>query len=209
MHTIIRFSLALTLALPGCAHAQRGSEVSDSAHARNRCRLAVQVVETGRPEPHQTWAYEYVRNCGSEGASATAQAILAAAPNADRGYWELVTTPAFYVQDRGIVESALRVAQEPAASTIARVYSMKVLIQALSPGTTLSYDDLTRGPGAQRVCFGTGPGSHHQTRVITPLPSGIRERIAGLMTAISRAPEQDPAVRQAATCVAVHARMRS
>jgi hypothetical protein len=179
---------------------------SDSVHVRNRCRLAVQIITTGNPEPHTDWAYEHVRLCGKEGAAAVAQAMLAAAAETDRAEWEKLTTPGFYVRDAGIFDAALRLSGNPAASTTARVYSMKVLVQSLSPGTTLTYDDLTRGPTARRVCFGTGPGSHHEVEEVSPLPSDYRERARAAMARLTEDPAQGFAIRQAARCVAVHAR---
>lgn len=197
--------VALAIALPSCASAQAAG-VSDSVHVRNRCRLAVQVITTGHPDPHTEWAYEYVRRCGAQGTAAVARAILASAANSNGGTWERLTTPAFYVRDAGIFEASLTVAQDRNASTTARVYSMKVLIQMLSPGTTLSYDDLTRGPNAQRVCFGTGPGAHHEVEEVSGLPSDYRERVLAAMVPLSEDGATPFAVRQAATCVTVHAR---
>lgn len=201
-------ALALLLPLPGCAHAQAG--VSDSVQVRNRCRLAIQVIETGHPQPHARWAYEYVRRCGNHGTAAVARAITAAATEGDRTTWELLSLPAFYVVDAGIFESALRVAQDRAATTTARAHSMMMLIYALSPGTLLSYDDLTRGHTvpAHRVCFGSGRlGPHFEVRVESPLSSDYRERLLASMTRLSQAAEEESAIRQAARCVVAHAEL--
>jgi hypothetical protein len=200
----VAFVLALS-SLPSCASAQAVS-VSDSVQVRNRCRLAVQTVTTGNPRPHEEWSYEYIRRCGREGTAATAKAMLAAAANSDRTVWERLTTPAFYVRDGQLFEAALRIAQTTDASTTARVYSMRVLIQILSPGTTLTYADLTGGAAAQRVCFGTGRGSHHEVREVSLLPSDFRERVLASMVPLARDEMAALAVRQAATCVTVHAR---
>ncbi len=40
------------------------SEVPDSVHHRNNCRLAGQVITTGRPAAHTTWALSYIGACG-------------------------------------------------------------------------------------------------------------------------------------------------
>jgi hypothetical protein len=168
--------------------------------------LAVQIITTRNPEPHSEWAYEYVSRCGKEGAAAIAQAMLAAAEETERAEWEKLTTAGFYVRDAGIFDAALSVSRNPAASTTARVYSMKVLVQSLSPGTTLTYDDLTRGPTARRVCFGTGPGLHHEVEEVSPLPSDYRERARAAMARLAEDPAQEFAIRQAARCVTVHAR---
>lgn len=198
-------AIALALALPSCALAQAGGG-NDSVHVRNRCRLAVQIITTGRPEPHTDWAFEHVRRCGREGAAAIAQRMAAATVNSNQAEWEKLTAPTFYVHDAGIFRGALSIAQDRGASTIARVYSMKVLIQILTRGTTLSYDDLTRGPGAQRVCFGTGPGSHHEVEEISPLPSDYRDRVIAAIRPLADDATQEFAIRHAATCVMVHAR---
>jgi hypothetical protein len=132
--------------------------------------------------------------------------MAAAATNTNRAQWEKLTTLGFYVRDAGIFEAALGISRNGAASTTARVYSMRVLIQLLSPGTTLTYDDLTRGPTAQRVCFGTGPGLHHEVEEASPLPADYRERVLAAMARLTDDPALEFAVRQAASCATVHAR---
>lgn len=204
MHKVV-LAVALALVLPSCASAQATS-MSDSVYVRNRCRLAVQVITTGRPDPHAEWAYEYVRMCGREGAAAITRAMESAVASPDRSDWERLTISTFYVRDAGIFEAALGVSKNAAASTTARVYSMKILIQLLSPGTTLTYDDLTRGPAAQRVCFGTGPGSHHEVEEVSPLPGDYRDRVIAELGTVAEDAAHDSAIRQAATCVVVHAR---
>jgi hypothetical protein len=196
MHKLI-FCLTVAALLPACATAQH----PDSVQARNRCRLALQVVETGHPEPHTAWAYERVGLCGPEAGPAVAGALRRFRQNQDTTVLDLISTPARYLRDAQIFDAALEIAQDRTASVPARVFAFRTLIQALVPGTMLRYSNLSGGG-----CFGLGPHLHQETIEGAALPSDYPTRIGAVAAAVASDPQSAPQTRRAAVCTSLHLR---
>lgn len=195
-------SFVLVALLPACATAQ----VSESVHARNDCRLALRIVETGHPAPHTRWAYEQVGRCGAEAGQAVAGALRRARQSHDTVLLDIVSRPAQDYRDARIFEAAREIALDQGSSIPARVFAFRVLIHALSPGSMIRYTDLTEQAGAGRGCFGLGPHTHQTTTAGLPLAPDYASRVGDAATVVlgSDAPEQ---VRRAATCVTLHLRV--
>lgn len=179
-------------------------EHPDSVHRRNHCRLAVQVIETGHPAPRREWALDYIRLCGTEGGRALAQALRAARQVSDTAMLGRLTAPALHMIDGELFTSALAVAADETATTEARGFSFRVLIQSIDPGRSLGYADLTELPGAHSSCAGVGAGFHFQPRTGSPLPSDAPAQVLATAqrVAVSTAPLQ---VLRAARCTQAHA----
>jgi hypothetical protein len=189
--------LALILVLPACAAAQQGT--SDSVHIRNQCRLATQIVTTGNPEPHATWAYEQISRCGAQGGAAVAAAIRSARQLSDTDALDRITGPALYLVDGQVVGAALDIVEDRAATKQARVFAFRTLILAVSPGRVLTYEQLSG-----RDCFGLPRNLHHEIERGAPLPADFRERIRSAAEMVGGDAEAAPEVHRAAVCTTLH-----
>lgn len=194
--------LVAAVLLPACATAQR----SDSVQARNTCRLALQIVETGHPEPHTDWAYERVAACGSEAGAAVATALRRYRQNRDTVVLDLVSGPARTLRDGRIFEAALEISLDRRASAQARVFAFRTLIHAVAPGIVVGYRELSEPSGSGRGCFGLGQHLHHETITGAPLPPNYVTLIRNAATSVAAEPEDAAPVRRAATCTLLHLR---
>jgi hypothetical protein len=194
--------LASMIALPGCASAQ---PARDSAHLRNHCRLAIQVIATGVPAPHHEWAYETAIYCGTAGGAAIAQAILRSREGNDLTALDMITRPVRQLTDATVLRAALSVAGDASATPAARVFSFRALINLLSPGRVLTYSQLA-GTSDDRSCFGLGPSLHSERLLGEPLPADASRAIRELATGVAADEQAEPEVRRAATCAAYFAR---
>lgn len=173
----------------------------DSVRARNECRLASQVIETGQPAPHMDWALSTIRSCGPDGAAALARAVLAHRTSTDSAVMGRLTRPTQYMVDGEIFDVAYRVASDPDASTVARVFAVRTLIWTLAPGRDLTYDDLT-GVGGQGNCAG-GFSTHIDPEPGSPLPEDHEQRIRDLAVRLTEGDAAPPEVRSAAVCLRI------
>lgn len=195
MLRLISFVL-IAVMLPACATAQR----SDSVRAQNACRLALQIVQTGHPEPHTAWAYERVASCGPEAGPAVASALRRYRQTRDTTVLDLVSSPGRALRDGTIFEAALEISQDRTASAQARVFAFRVLIQVVAPGNVLRYSELSEPSGSVRECVGLGRHLHHETIVGVPLPSDFAARIRAAAASVAGDPQAEPQVRHAAGC---------
>jgi hypothetical protein len=189
------------IALPGCAAAQQNR---DSVHLRNDCRLAIQVVTTEHPAPHEAWAYEAVEHCGAAGGAALASAIDRMRRTDDLAVLDLITRPVIRFTDASVLDVTLSVAGDGGASPEARVFAFRALINLLDPGRVLTYAQLA-GTGDARSCFGLPPSLHNEPTTGSPLPADAKSRIREMGTRVSADASEPPHVRRAATCAAYHA----
>ena len=191
--------LALILILPACAAAQQGT--SDSVHIRNQCRLATQIVTTGNPDPHSAWAYEQIARCGTQGGAAVAAATRAARQLSDTEALDRITSTALYLLDGQVIQAALEIVEDRAATKQARVFAFRTLILAVSPGRVLTYEQLSG-----QDCFGLPRSLHHQVESGAPLPADFHERIRLAAERVGGDAEAAHEVRRAAVCTNLHLR---
>jgi hypothetical protein len=199
-----RSLVLLVTLLPGCAFAQARP---DSIHARNDCRLAVQVVETGHPAPHSDWAYEYVVNCGRAGGSALASAMRRARSSSDVAELEAMTRSLRTFRDGEVFVASLEIAGDKSASVPARVLAFRSAIASESPGRTLTYEQMTRRD-ANGACVGLGGTPHDDITEGAPLPLGHTDRLIELAENVIGDNNEPAQVRQAARCALRQARIR-
>ncbi len=186
---------ALALLSPACASAQR----RDEAQIRNSCRLAVQVVRSGRPAPHTAWAYEQIPECGAEGGAALSMALKANRGTTDIGVLHLVTQPSSRLVDGQIFEAALAVAGDEGASVQARVFALRTLVYAGYPGAVSGYADMVRTV-AWSSCIGEMSGIDFEPEHGTPLASDAFTRAVALAEGIASDVLAPPDLRRAGVC---------
>lgn len=190
-----RFITTLCLLLvPACATAQVDT---DSVHHRNRCRLAVQAVETSRPAPHNEWAYRYVASCGEGGADALVTRMRTLRVSSDTATVRAATYPMGYLRDREIYEASLQLAGDRAASEVARVFAFRNLVWMVRPDAGL--EDFDPWHEVSLGCLGV---TQDQDAVeLRPLPADYREVIRDFARRAVRDPSEPRPIRKSAACV--------
>jgi len=200
--TILRCAPLLVLA--ACApRLVAAQERPDSVHHRNDCRLAAQVISTGRPLPRREWALEVIQNC-REGGSALAGAMRESRLSSDTAHLNALTWPAIRLRDGEIFQAAMQIAADRGASTQARVFAIRTLMWSMYPGGGLEYADLADlVQGRPRNCFGHGPSTHTIVTQGTPLPADYVARAKALARALDHDATETLAVRRAAVCLSL------
>jgi hypothetical protein len=179
---------------------------SDSVKHRNECRLAEQVMSTGRPEPHREWARGYIAFCGTESwARAAAVALRRARMSENRRTLEKEWGRVRLVRDSTLFATATEIARDKSSSVPARVYAIRYLLNVLHPNRLITYDLMVlemdargnrRGPCFERTAAGRQAEYHG-----VPQPRDFRETITALMQRIHADPVQPAQVRSAASCL--------
>jgi hypothetical protein len=195
-----RLLLAVALLVPIMGRAQANP---DSVHQRNDCRLAVQVLTTGRPAVKTGWAIRQMRMCPSTAAD-LAEGLRAARTSQDTGALNRLTAPTDWLRDGNIFSAAVEVLRDRSASPQARVYATRVLMWAFVPGEEIRYGHLVDVDGdGDWTCGGMGPSLHGELVRGTPLPAGWEAAAQALGRTLALSPDEHVLVRQAATCLAV------
>jgi hypothetical protein len=195
-----RAMLAVSVLVPLSAQAQANP---DSVKHRNECRLAVQVLTTGRPAVKTGWAVRQMRTC-PETAEELAQGLRAARTSRDTSQLNLLTAPTDWLRDGRIFSAAAEVLQDRTAAPTARVYAARVLMWAYVPGQEIRFGHLVDVDGdGDWSCGGLGPSLHGELARGAPLPSGWMEQGRTLGRSIALAADEPAIVRQAATCLAM------
>jgi hypothetical protein len=194
------FAVLLAL-LPACALAQADPE---SVHARNACRLAVQIVETGHPAPHSQWAFDYVVNCGRAGGDALANAIHRTRRVTDTVELAAVTRSLRTFRDGAVFNAALDVAGDRSATVQARVIAFRTLLVMMSPGRSLSYGQMT-SLEENGTCLGRPRGFHDEVKEGAPLPPRHAELLRVAASRVIEDASVPAELRQAARCAARYA----
>lgn len=195
MRSKLIFAASLTL-LSVPAGAQRAEEVA----ARNDCRLATQVVTTGRPATKAGWAASTIAECGAEAGVSIAAGIRANRTSRDFATHARLGNVAVVLRDAAMFEAALDVLADAGATSEARVFAARILTLGLQPHLYMTYEQIAEGN-----CYGEIRGPH-ATKARGGAP--IRTELAALARASalrvhadSTAPRE---VRMAARCASIH-----
>lgn len=121
--------LAIITAAPLAA--QRATEATD-AQLRARCRQAAQVLETGHPEPHLTWAVDQITAC-NESAGPALASRWSSLRDVDRDALGQLTFSSRSVRDQRIFDAVLAVAGAPDRAPLIRLSALRVLLSYTDP----------------------------------------------------------------------------
>lgn len=193
--------LPVVLARPGFAQVS-----SDSVKHRNECRLAEQVMTTGRPEPHREWARGYIAFCGPESwARAAATALRRLSMSEDRRTLEKEWGRVRLLRDSTLFATASEIARAGSSSVPARVYAIRYLVNIVHPNRLIRYDLMVRGTDARGYrrspCFERSAAGRQAEYHGLAQPRDFRERIAALLRDIHADPAQPAQGRSAALCL--------
>ena len=195
--------LILVLLAPAHAH---GQENPDVVKRRNNCRLAAQVIATGRPAPHTEWAWRYIGFCEPEHrVNVYLRAMQQARTSTDIPFIRRALLPLTAFRDRMLFEQVLSIAGDEDASVPARVVAFMALASILDPSISPTYEGFAGGLDEYGVPLGgcsrrlAHPAGFAQGP--TALPSDYRDIIAAVARRVARDTSETADVRSAATCV--------
>lgn len=187
---------------PELAHAQADPDATKRA---NNCRLAAQVIETGRPAPHKEWAWQYIGYCQpAQRVDAYLAAMEQARRSADVNFIRRSVLPVVLVRDGTLFETVLSIAADRSASVPARVVAFMAMASIRNPVASPSYrgfigglDEygMPRGECSRRLAHSIEP-----THGPTPFPSDFRQRIEAVRDRVRRDTSEAGDVRSAAAC---------
>jgi hypothetical protein len=197
----IMFRVSALLGLAACAPTFAVAQAEpDTVHLRSNCRLAAQVISTGHPAPRREWALGIIPRC-RDGGPALAQALRAHRTSTSVESLNSLTWPTIRLRDGQVFSVAMEIAADRSASTPARVFAIRTLMWAMSPGGGIDYAELIAPPERQRSC-GYGPSTHTAVTQGAPLPADYVARSKALANNLVRDSTEEFSVRRAAVCLA-------
>ncbi len=108
---------------------------------RTDCRLAHQVLTLGQPADRWEWALQLTSSCGALGGEALAHQLRQhSSVTAPGGELEKVVVSTAGFRDHHVFSTALAIATDPSAATVARVQSVRVLYFQLNPSNWDPYE---------------------------------------------------------------------
>lgn len=190
--TVVGLTVALLHTLP-----LSGQRESHDRHLRNDCRLAGQILQTGRPAPHYQWAMETIHRCPETGGEALAS--VWARPPADSAALNSLFLASYTLRDARITEAAIAAAANGGLSQLVRLSAIRVLVGHAVPRFLVSLEDLPpeTPPGVTQLL----PSVSHVVVSEGARPIGA-ETISGILDALSRLrSDPDPRIAAAASYV--------
>jgi hypothetical protein len=148
---LARFPIAVPVALALSA-ATLGAQQPTTAHDAQlhaSCRLATQILNTGQPDPHRSWALSIVVQCADSGPLALI-AAWQTTTEPDRSALALLVGQTERLRDQRLADAIMDLAADPARPRVVRLSSLRVLASYFQPGKTVTLETLKDPPGLAR-----------------------------------------------------------
>ncbi len=189
----------LLLVFGGTLSAQQQRE-RDDAHLRNDCRLAVQTLSSGEPEPHRAWARAIITRCDDSGPAALRDAWSGIGPDSSDLEW--LVDASSRIRDARLLQTATDVASDGARPTLVRLSSLRVLISYFAPDETASLAKLLMPPQPTTIgwCCLSSRADFFPIAGTASLPDDRAARIKSVLSQLATS-DRDPVVRKAAEFV--------
>jgi hypothetical protein len=183
--------------------------VSDSVRHRNDCRLAEQVLDTGRPAPHRDWARQVIHTCdASVWGRAAGGEIKRLASSSDTALLGATWGLLHLLRDSVAIDAALEVASSKSSDPTARLYALAGLFQMKNRRSGWTTEELVTlfytGVPARRSCVGPVYGGIPVLYMGVPPTPDWREQITALGEELRHDMSEPAAVRQAGTCLSMN-----
>lgn len=171
----MRTALHYVALVAGMCLAGASGAAAQSNKLEHDCKKAVKIVERGKPDRKEEWAWSTVLGCGAEGGTAARDAWLQMRTETEPRQLEALYGRLWSFRDGALFDAAQSVATDASASPESRVYSAMLLLVLLFDRRDPEYDYFI-SVGKYGVCR---VGSVDD-RVIfsgSPLPADARERV--------------------------------
>lgn len=177
-----------------------GQHERENNKLQQDCRLAVQILSAGQPNPHRNWAQAIITTCDESG------------PEALRREWGVTTTDAnnldwlvdasSRLRDARLLGTVTSVAEDPAQPVVVRLSALRVLISYYSPDDMASLAKLSSPPTPTAIgwCCLDSRTDFVPMDGSSPLPPNVQEVIKSALETIATR-DGDAIVRRAAEFV--------
>lgn len=204
MRTLLVFVLAATLGVQSAASQTN----PDSVKQRNDCRLAEQILSSGHPHPHATWASTQILTCGPDAFLRSVTGGLRQLRNSSdtTGLSVLWNRALIHVNSRQVFDLGLEIASDPSAGPLARQYAFLGLLRMLKPNEWVDLATLTRTDREGRYrfsfCYSGHTAGVRQWVRGTPIDASARSRLREVGAQVQNATAAPAELRAAAYCAA-------
>lgn len=163
------------------------------------CKKAIPIVQRGKPENKDDWAWSVVPSCGAEGGIAARDAWLRARTETDTARLADLYARLWSFRDAALFGAARAIATDPSASAPSRVYSSMLLVTLLFDLKDPDYTFFTT-VGTYGVCR-VGTVYDRSIANGSPLPSDAREQVRSVGRQLQADPGAPAIVQSAGRCV--------
>jgi len=163
-----------------------------NATLRADCRLALQVIVTGKPEPKWDWALDQIAYCDDTAGEALPVLLRRASTDSLEQLELLVAGRG--VRDQRILDAAIEVAQNGALTWRPRVSAMRVMVSYINRSIVIEPEDIMAAPGGMPRTLIVDHA--YQIDGTHPLSPSARSTIRTVFEALASA-DQDARVRAA------------
>lgn len=195
----MRSTLPCVAVLTALSLANAPHATAQADRHQHDCKKAVHIVERGKPEKKDDWAWSTVLGCGAEGGVAARGAWLQARSETDTAQLEALYSRLWSFRDAALFDAARSLATDASASAQSRVYSSMLLIGLLLDNKDPQYGFFTT-VGTYGVCR---VGSVYDRSIAdgTPLPSDARELVRSVGRQLQAETSAPAIVQSAGRCV--------
>ena len=175
----------------------------DSIHLRNGCRLAQQILVTGRPANKRNDALRWIPRCGAI-AGETVGAILARfrnSPVPPQDLEELIAA-LWGLRDADVLSKSMAVSEDNSATVPVRIEAMRLVLGQVEPSVFVPYRMVASDSG--EVAMWDAIDTPERTG--TPLPPGYLINVGSRMEALAGDDDAPETVRRFAAQIAFLAR---
>lgn len=195
--------LAIAVISTADAASAQGQRENYNATLRADCRLALQVITTGRPEPKYDWAIDRIASCDDTAGEAVPTWIRRASNDS----LDLLKSriAGRTIRDQRILDAVMEVARSSALAWRPRVSALRIMMSYIDPSIVVEPEDITTAPHNEPTVHVLGHA--HQIEGTHPLAPGAPVAIRALFESLAAA-DPDQKVRSTARMFAEMARDR-
>lgn len=206
MRTISLGTFGVTFVLSCAAIGRLGAQQV----APGDCGTAASIVSKGRTTPTNDWAVSALSACGPAGARAVAAGMAFYRTETNVAALEDYMTQVDNWRDQAILNAALELATDAAATVQARVFAVRHLMLLLEPNFLLTYEGLGRKADTTVTrdmvvwqpagCTAQMVSAPHGSFKGAPLAADYKERIGEAFRSLLNSSTTPAPVRKAANC---------
>lgn len=185
MNSAIRFFLSALGSLFALPLAGQEADAAVAAKHRSNCRLAAQVLETGRPDPHREWALRYIGECEGEGAIVLGRLWQTVAGGAEV---EPLVWSSLRLRDARLYQWLRETATDRSRPGPVRIAAMLVLARYTEPENAIWLTDLHPPDAVGRIpLVGASSSGYHAVDGDVRMTQPVAPAILALLDAVAAA----------------------
>ena len=194
--TLKYFVIIAAVSVAGAGVTNGSAQVDKQEH---NCKRATQIVEKGRPDRKEEWAWATVLGCGAAGGVAARDAWLQTRAEIDTSQLEALYSRLWSFRDAALFGAARSIMTDASASPQSRVYSAMLLLVQVFDRRDPEYGDFV-STNTYSVCR---VGSVYDRVIVTgsALPADARQQLRAAAQGVLSNVTSPIIVQSAAHCV--------